>query len=196
MNDYHITAESYLSRAKQIYHPKKYQTWFYTALEVRCGVEARMREYLKHQENISKKRKQGWKLAGLAKDIESLSKSNGKKEAIFTFISKSYPPIALTYTPVTPELISITERFGDYLHAAKKDRIEQEGYWSEFQTLIERGIELLEYSVSGELLGLPLMNKKGQLWAPAVVNADDNHIMKQLLHDGIIKINVKYKEIS
>ena len=101
MSNYYIGAINYLDRAKAVFDVRRHQTWFYAAFEIRCGIEARLRNYLKYQEHVSENKKKGWRPAVLAKDIEKVFRI-GEKEAIFTLIANEIEPITLIYKPVTP----------------------------------------------------------------------------------------------
>ncbi len=154
-----------------------------------------MREYLKHQKNVSEKRKKGWKLAVLAKDIERTFKK-GHKEAIFTLTLPSGESIKLTYTPVTPELRSIVEKFGNYLHALKESEMEKDNFWEDFKILIERGLELLDYSVKGSLLGVPLKDKNNRVAIFAIISEEERELAERFLAEERITMHVDYRELS
>ena len=195
MKEYDISAIYYLRRAKQVFCSNDYQTWFYTALEIRFGVEARLREYLEYQSHVSKKKKKGWKPAALTQTIDSVFKLPNQ-EAIFTFTSNKHPDVTLTYRPITQELVSIVEKLGDYLHAANKEKMAGTMFWETFEHLLNRGVELLEYAISGEMLGAPLKSPEGKVAVFAVVDSEIAEIMAELLKEPEVIINVEYHEIS
>jgi hypothetical protein len=51
---------------------------FYAAFELRCGIEARMRQYLRAREDVSDKKAKGWQLNRLARDIEAAFRTGNK----------------------------------------------------------------------------------------------------------------------
>lgn len=196
MSNYYIRAINYLDRAKKVFNPDNKDTWFYSAFEIRCGVEARMREYLQHQKSVSAKKKKGWRPAVLAKDIGQVFKI-GEKEAHFSFHSETTDPFTLVYRPVPKELQEIVEKLGNYLHAAHEDFFAREDYWQTFQELVERGIELLDYSVDSQLLGVPLRNvTTNQLEIFATVTSEVREQLDEHLKGGLVNIEVSYREIS
>lgn len=197
MSKYFINAINYLDRANKVFDLDYKDTWFYAAFEIRCGVEARMREYLEHQKGVSAKMKQGWKPAGLAKNIEKVFKC-GEKEAHFSFHAEDADSLTLVYRPVPLELRKAAEKLGNYLHATRKGFFEKQDYWDAFQKLLERGLELLEYSLNSELLGVPMRNvQTNQLEIFAAVTSEVREQLNDLLtKDRLATIEVNYVEIN
>ena len=57
---YGMTARHYLERARARLDENTSEGLFCAAFELRCGVESRMREYLRAQEAVSEGKKNGW----------------------------------------------------------------------------------------------------------------------------------------
>jgi hypothetical protein len=155
--NYGITARDYLSRAKRCLENDNVEFLFYAAFEVRCGVEARMQEYLEAQEHISKKKRQGWQLAKLAKNIEKTFKL-GEKDAVLRILHKDTKKVEFEamYTPVKACLRERVKKLGNYLHSAKKYHTPDDAFWDKLRADLEKAVEELEHATTGRLLG-PLL---------------------------------------
>ena len=158
---YKITSRDYLERAKDCLSEDDVKYLFYAAFEIRCGVEARMQEYLEVQKHVSKKKKQGWQIAKLARNIEEAFRI-GEKTAVIQMRNKNTNEIEMEvkYTPVKASLRKHAEQLGDYLHSAKKHYPAEHEYWSKFKSKLLVCVEELQYANSGRLLGPLLMHKK------------------------------------
>lgn len=193
--DFFRGSVNHLSRAKALYTQGKLKPeyYFYSALELRFGIESRLREYLQHQEHVAEKKKRGWQIAALGRDVEQAFYGCVQEVRIDVW-SGGYPMIRCKYTPVTPELRSIGERLGNYLHAPKKDDLRQLEQWRDFESMLDQGVSLLDYACSGNLLGVPLVqsgNKRGSL--NLSVPDEQNALLKELLKCGAeLELNVSY----
>ena len=115
---YGVSAQAYLARAEARLASSRCEELFYAALELRAGIESRMQEYLQEQRHISKKKKKGWQIAKLGRNIEHAFRLGDKVAEITITESESKAPIAvLYYTPVKSTLKKKAERLGYYLHA-------------------------------------------------------------------------------
>ncbi|WP_421863753.1 hypothetical protein [Motiliproteus sp.] len=195
-NNYFVSSINYLDRAQDVFDKEDVTTWFYSALEIRFGVEARMREYLEFHKQASEKMKKQYKPAVLDKHIASIFRKGNNEEAIFTINPGSSESIKLKYTPVTKELIDIVKNLGAYLHAPRDKFIGSDNFWSNLEFYITRGIELLKYANSGELLGIPLINREtNQIEIFSCINKD---LKDKIILQGAeeIIIHVEYKNID
>jgi hypothetical protein len=68
--EYRTSSRDYLLRAQERLRDGTREALFYAAFELRCGIEARMRQYLEVCDHISKKKKEGWKIADLGRGTE------------------------------------------------------------------------------------------------------------------------------
>jgi hypothetical protein len=68
----------------------------------------------------------------------------------------------MRYVPVSDELKSIAERLGVYLHRVGVEKVQQKGFWTQFSSMVDRGITLLSDAVSGDLLAPPMWQNKGK----------------------------------
>jgi hypothetical protein len=157
---YEINSRDYLRRAKECLDRGDNRFLFYAAFEIRCGVEARMSEYLEVQEHVSKKKKQGWRVAVLAKNIEQAFRT-GEKVAILKVVNEETGKLEVDvrYTPVRASLRKRVEKLGNYLHSAKKYYGLDSGYWKKFRQELDDAVIELEWATSGRLLGPILMRR-------------------------------------
>ena len=161
--NYGISSRDYLARAKLCLENNGVEFLFYAAFEIRCGVEARMQEYLKVQKHISKKKRQGWQVAKLARNIENAFRL-GEKNAVLRILHKDTKQVEFEarYTPVKASLRKRVEKLGNYLHSAKKYHAPDDEFWGKLRADVEKAVEELERATTGRLLG-PLLihpNKK------------------------------------
>jgi len=159
--DYRCGSRDYLKRAERLIIDGKSDSLFYAAFELRCGVEARLREYLEVADEISEKRKQGWEIVKLGKDIEKAFKLGDK---IFQLIIQKPDggTFSIYHTPVSSKLQKQAKRLGDYLHAMKLHRKAEDSWWESFQTLLEETSKELMVTTKGTLLGPLLLQSDGK----------------------------------
>jgi hypothetical protein len=114
---YGITSRDYLARAKRCLANNDHESLFYAAFELRCGVEARMQDYLDVQEHISKKKRQVWQVAKLARNIEDVFRL-GEKGAVLRVRDRATRRLLFEarYTPVKRSLRDMAEKLGNELH--------------------------------------------------------------------------------
>lgn len=168
----------------------------YAALELRCGVEARLKEYIQAIEHIPKSKKKEWAVAKLRRSIESAYKT-GDKIMIFTIhFPEDGKELALLYTPVTKRLQDIAERVGDYLHyPTKPELVDKAGWWKELRRLLDEAYPLLMLANSGELIGLPLIHRPtGRVKMQAIILENDPRfgLMSRLQKGAQHKISLQY----
>jgi len=158
---YHTSSHDYLERARGRFAEGSHQALFYAALELRCGIEQRIREYSSLQKQISKRLQKGWRITHLGKDLNKVFKARNMVIE-FTIIDeiKGDPIIILYYTPVTPGLQNICKKLENYLHAMREYLPDESEWWQDFKWLLKRGIKGLESATKGNLMGIPLINPK------------------------------------
>jgi hypothetical protein len=161
---YYADSRSYLQRARARLDEKNEEAIFYAAFELRCGIEARMQEYLGAQSHISKSKKSGWKIAKLGKTIERAFKLGDRiARIIITDSSTNETLQTLYYTPVTLSLRKSGQQLGDFLHAIQDHRKLDDLWWKSRRSFLESIYAELEKSNSGTLLGPPIVNPKGEI---------------------------------
>jgi hypothetical protein len=158
---YHTSSYDYLERARERFAEESHQALFYAALELRCGIEQRIREYSSVQKQISRKIQNGWRITHLGRDLNKVFKArNMVIELTIIDETKGDPIIILYYTPVTPGLQNICKKLENYLHAMEESQPDESDWWQDFKWLLKRGIKGLESATKGNLMGVPLINPK------------------------------------
>lgn len=167
---YAVSSQAYLARAKARLGEESPASLFYAALELRCGVEQRLREHLEHQDHVSEKLKSGWKIAKLGRTVESAFRL-GDRIAEMTFMRKGEVIFRLYYTPVTSELQTEAGRLGNYLHAPLIYREPDDPLWVEMEDLLKRVYLGLARANVGTLYGPPLRERStGLVSVPMVLD--------------------------
>jgi hypothetical protein len=172
--DYRIHSRDYLHRARKCLDSGTPESLFYAAFELRCGIEARMQQYLEAQDHISEKMKKGWQIAKLAKNIEKTFKS-GDKIVEYAILDQETETIryVLYYTPVNSKLKKLGEKLGDYLHAMRKYRPEDDPWWGRTRDFLEEEYTELQKANIGTLQGVPLLNTQTRQINMSVEPTDD-----------------------
>lgn len=160
---YFVGPESYLRRARQRLDEARHDSLFYAAFELRCGIEARMHECLEAQADVSRKKKHGWKIAVLGKEIERAFRTGDRVVEITLDGLDGRPPIVLYYTPVTSKLRGMAERLGGLLHAMKSYKDDGDEWWNETRNYLEGVYDELRDATSGTVLAPPLLWKKTRI---------------------------------
>lgn len=159
---YEVRATDYLARAKALLDSCDESALFYAAFELRCGIEARLKEYFDAQAETTQKRRAGWQIDKLAKQVESvfeLGSNRGYRMTVFDAATNACIS-SVMYTPVTPQLQKLGERLGDYLHSQNTSRIKEQIFWSKLKQLLALTTEELTFACSGTLKAPPLVHPK------------------------------------
>ncbi|MEQ1775193.1 MAG: hypothetical protein ABL891_15555 [Burkholderiales bacterium] len=175
---YGTDAKDYLARAEDRLAEGSAEALFYSALEIRCGIESRIKQYLAAQAHISKAKKSGWKIAKLAKGIEAAFRT-GDQIVEFSIMDGPKGKVLATflYTPVTSRLQKLGQQLGNYLHVTTLPTNRDEVWWSELRAMLEESIHLLRMATTGELLGAPLLHKEtNQIQMSGEFNKDDSRL--------------------
>lgn len=161
---YSLDSRSYLKRAKSNLEQGKKENLFYAAFELRCGIEARMQQYLDVQDHISQKKKKGWKIVKLAKNIEEAFKTGDNIVAVsLNNLKSNIPAVVYYYTPVRSKLRKYGQRLGKYLHTPQKDIRFNKSWWEAFRKILDETYNELEFSNKGTLLGTPMQDKRKRI---------------------------------
>lgn len=155
---YSIHSRDYLARAKARLGEDTIEGMFYAAYELRCGIEARLQEYLEVQQENTARIKQGWQIAKLNAHLKKHFNSGDKVIRIKNTDRRSNEVWVWLYTPVTAKLRKMDEKLGNYLHATVTYRRPEDAWWSVTRRFIEAVAEELTNATSGNLLGAPLLN--------------------------------------
>ena len=102
---YSIKSVDYLIRARSLLDSSDKAALFYAAFELRCGIEARLKEYFDAQAETTKKKRNGWKIDKLAKQVEAVFNLCDRGLRLVVFDAETNALVAtLLYTPVTSQL--------------------------------------------------------------------------------------------
>jgi hypothetical protein len=148
-----------------------------------------MREYLEEREEVSKRKREGWRIAILSAGLEEAFGPASNREARLTFALRGFRPFVLSYRPVTLRLQNAAERLGDYLHVQREHRASDDPWWVETRAFVERTYRELRWVVGGELLGTPLRNAAGHYYVTAVV---EPAVRARISKGARMVINVEY----
>jgi len=155
MNKIIIDTENCLKRAQRLFDQGTKISLIYAALELRLGIEYRLKQYLEHYDDIPKKHKETYRLNNLNRTILNHLKVNDKIVRVTFSNEKLKKPVVFYYTPVRPKLVEIGGRLGAFLHYPI-DNIKK------LKELVAEGIKELSLSNKGTLMGPPLTNIKNE----------------------------------
>lgn len=155
---YGVTSRDYLERAGDLLRRDDLASLFYAALEIRCGIEARMQEYLQVWEHVSRRKREGWKISELGKSIE-IGLKTGDQIIRWAVHDRSSDDllVCLYHTPVSKRLRKLGEALGNYLHSLKIYRGQDDAWWDSFRTVLHDSVTELRVANRGTLLGPPMM---------------------------------------
>jgi hypothetical protein len=155
MAAYSTGSRDYLTRAQALRACGKPEALLYAALEIRCGIEARLHEYLAGAAKIATVRKGLRQIRHLSRTVESVFDVY-TKAVVATFTHpETGEKVKIEYTPVTPELRKIAEKLGDFLHFTPAHRAAADDVVERLTKLVDAGIRGLAFATRGTLLGPP-----------------------------------------
>jgi len=192
---YSVSSRAYLDRAHEALRNGASEHLFYAAFELRCGIEARMNEYLEGWAHVSKKKKNGWRIPEIARNLEETFRL-GHKSVRWAVHEEDSGKLLVVfyYTPVGPRLQAAGKKLGNYLHSMKQFRPPEDSWWQTFRSELDAAATDLAKATRGTLLGPPLM-KKGtsevdmKLEIPSATEAEAIH--KQI-HGQRLRVRVDY----
>lgn len=192
-DDFTTSSHGYLERAEQRLKEDTKEALYYAALELRCGVEARLREYLDCQDHVPKKRRQGWNVGRLARTAKHTFRTENKVGRFSITDGETGKITVLYYTPVPRNLRNAAERLGNYLHASREYHLPEDSFWDDFRGRLREIAVELRKATAGSLLGMPLMRPGNQLAMPFEYMEDDS-IRNRFKKGGHYSISVEYLE--
>ncbi len=162
---YAINAESYLTRARKQLDEGTQSGLYYAAFELRCGVEARLHEYLNAYKRHTKVPEGKWRIPELVGDLEKAIEAgefpSGDKIVQLDVLDKEERKIRATfyYTPVTSKLCSMAGRIGNLMHHPQQFIEDDNKWWTETRAFLEEMYLELQKACRGTLIGLPFLNE-------------------------------------
>lgn len=195
-SEYRIGSRDYLDRARAQLSSDTEQGLTYAALELRCGIEARLQEYLEPHNHVALGRKTEWRVGKLHNSAQAAFQL-GDTVARIRIIEEANGRLILTvfYTPVTTRLKDIAERIGEFLHVPKRFSPSDDAMWAQMRTIVREGIELLETATYGTLLGPMLRNPaSSETSLPMELVPEHPEVAKtiQELRDKKLIVQVRY----
>lgn len=192
---YSIASSDYLERAKVLLDEGTEASLIYAALELRCGVEARLKEYIENIDHIPKNQKKDWAVAKLGRSIETAYRT-GDKIMIFTIqFPEDGEQLQLMYTPVTKRLQELANRFGDYLHTPREESVVTTIWWQQLRDLLQEAYPLLMLANGGDLIGLPLIHRPTKRMNVRAVFKDEDprrKLLTRMTQGATHKITINY----
>ena len=146
-----VSAVSYLSRAQALRKSGEKASLIYAALELRCGVEARLQAHASVAKGISKRQAEQWEIKKLARTLDQAFGLGDSMLLVFLSMEDGRA-CQFIYAPVSSRLQEIAKRCGDYLHALPPERVASREFWSELRSMLTEGCGLLELACSSEIL--------------------------------------------
>ena len=138
--NYDTSSRSYLTRAKLNFDFGNNESLFYAAFELRCGVEARLKEYVVKVDTVSL-RKIPWKIKNLEKILAKSSNIHDKRY-VFAFIHpKTKERHDVIYNPVSSKLRKIAKTLGDYLHCVDQNRVSNHCSFQDFDNWLKKELK-------------------------------------------------------
>jgi hypothetical protein len=107
----------HLRRAKALLKRPGTATLLYAALELRCAIEGRLKQYAQAHDHLSKREIADYRIKNLHKAVTKIS----DLEHIIAIVAQIEPgkPLEFVYTPVSQELRDRGGKLGDLLHYRK-----------------------------------------------------------------------------
>jgi hypothetical protein len=146
-----VSAASYLGRAQALRKLKDKASLIYAALELRCGIEARLQEHASLAPGISKAQADEWEIKKLSRTIDAAFGLGDSMLLVFVTMGDGRS-CQFMYAPVSSRLQEIGKRCGDYLHALDPGRVVTGVFWTELGAMLKEGCGLLELACSSEIL--------------------------------------------
>jgi hypothetical protein len=197
MEDYPVTSRAYLSRALQRLESSRLEDLYYAAFELRCGVEARLQEYLDPHEFIPVKKRRDWHSGNLHMTATKAFQTGDAVQRACVYDSNDAHIVTLYYVPVTTRLKTISEMLGAHLHSAKKYRCESDDYWVTFRALLDEGSKLLADATAGTLLGPIMINEKtgiASMPAELLTEREETSHPLMLLRGKSVRVEITYHD--
>ncbi len=177
---YNIDSISYLRRARRRLDEGTHEGLFYAAFELRCGTESRLRDYLDSRDDIAKRKKQGWRIMGSAKELDRILRLGDTVFEACFLDEQGERDFALYYTPITARLREAAGgRLGEILHAMKISFDDDNSWWSGTRSFLEQLYSDLASANRGTLLA-PLMRSPDGKMHTAISGRDDPSIAAKL----------------
>ena len=196
---YSGSSSAHFKRAEALFLARDDASLIYCALELRLGVESRMREYLEPLSHIPKAHKKEWAVSKLGKNIKEAFKIEDKISC-FTIQhpSGSGATLTLRYIPVARRLQDLTAKVGDYLHHPGFNKLSSQTERKNLRDLLDEALDWLHYANSGEFIGAPLMRGGKKIQSTIYLSSEGeraDEILSFTAHGAAQNIHVTYMDM-
>lgn len=162
-NIYGSGVYAYLARARRQLDAGEHDALFYAALELRCGIESRIRQYLEARHEMSKhKKKNAWKLTESERELAKVFRVGRTVVELILTTPAIAGEVRLFHTPIGPELAKAGSQLDDLRHSAKTDRDYVDPWWLTTRKRLEDTFTALELASCGTLLAPPTIPRDGR----------------------------------
>lgn len=202
MKGYETDASDHLQRAVTLLLKGGLDNLLYAGLEIRLGTEARQNLYASSWDEIPKKYRKSYKITEVGKALDRAFKLGIRAALVTIHFDDGSAPVAVHYTPVSPQLRDACSDLGNYLHAVKWQDVdaETEEQWvSRLRFLVITGVIHLHFATQGKLLGPAMSNAKqgSRQITVRVLLAKDHPSYARLMEVGRnLKVEVAYRPID
>jgi hypothetical protein len=162
-HSYNIDSISYLRRARARLDEGTREGLFYAAFELRCGTESRLQDYLDARDDIAKRKKEGWRIMGSAKELDRILRLGDTVFEACILDEHGECAFALYYTPITARLRKAAGgRLHELLHAMKTSFGDGNRWWSDTRSFLEQIYFDLALANKGTLLAPMMRSRDGK----------------------------------
>ena len=148
----------FLRRAENLLALKTAAGLLYAALEIRMGVEARLKSYVEANDDIARKIKNGWQIQKLARSLQEVQDTATVVHITYTLRRPGSPRVTLRFAPVSGQLQKMAEQLGDHLHFRDASTAERQVRWSKLEALVNEVMPYLKIAASSDLLAPPILD--------------------------------------
>jgi len=159
IDDFETDSYRFLKNAKEFLATNSTQGLFYAALNLRFGIEFRIRQYASSMQEYLSYKRNIRSTSSLYKSIESAFKINDRIIKLSIAVSHKENVICILYhTPITSKINKLKGVLGEYLHITEETNTKSTVWLNQFKNyLIETSTEL-ENVLRGKLLAPPIGN--------------------------------------
>lgn len=145
------TASDHLSRAEGLRKVDDPVSLTYAALELRLGIEAKLKEYVANAIGLSKTQSKEWEIKKLGRTLAE-KYGLGHEVIQLIFVKANGQHATFMHAPVSTRLQDIGKKCGNYLHWKEVVTTVEEAHWQELREIVHEGCGLLQLSCASEVL--------------------------------------------
>jgi len=157
-----------------------------------------MKEYLAPLDHVPRAQKKEYSVVKLGRTVDNVFPLK-EQIALFTIcFPDGGEEVTLRYVPVPKRLQDIAARGGDSLHYPGERNANDPMWWRRLREMIVEGYEWFSYVAAGDLMGMPLLNRKTKQSNLRIFMLDDDPrslFLKRLALGAEHKIRVGYEPI-